>query len=219
MNSFSHFFWFASVLLAPLWSAAAEKRMLILGDSLTKGYGLEQAFAFPSILQQKIAESGLPEWEVLNGGVSGDTTAGGLRRLPWLLKKEVDLLVVALGGNDGLRGIDPAETERNLQAMIQAARARYPEIEIVIAGMQMPENFGKDYIEQFQAVFPRVAQANNLTLIPFLLEGVGGIAELNQPDQIHPNKEGQKIVAETVWEVIRPILEYSSAPSSSELGQ
>tara|TARA_R110002096_G_scaffold24760_32_gene78093 strand:+ start:10269 stop:10907 length:639 start_codon:yes stop_codon:yes gene_type:complete len=192
--------------LLPLAASAEEKRMLILGDSLTKGYGLDPGAAYPALIQEKLDAGGLEKWRVLNAGVSGDTTAGGLRRAPWLLKKPVDLLIIALGGNDGLRGIDPAESEKNLQAIIDAARAANPETEIVIAGMQMPDNMGKDYVSRFKTVFPAIAEKNELPLIPFLLEGVAGDPNLNQPDYIHPNEAGQKIIAETVWEAIEPLI-------------
>lgn len=192
--------------LLPLTTSAEEKRLLILGDSLTKGYGLDPGAAYPALIQEKLDASGLTEWRVLNGGVSGDTTAGGLRRAPWLLKKPVDLLIIALGGNDGLRGIDPSESEKNLQAIIDAAKSANPKTEIVIAGMQMPDNMGKDYVSRFKNVFPNIAEKNKLARIPFLLEGVAGDPNLNLPDYIHPNEEGQKIIAETVWSVIQPML-------------
>ncbi|MEM1297258.1 MAG: arylesterase [Verrucomicrobiota bacterium] len=193
--------------LLPVWSSAAEKRLLILGDSLTKGYGLDPEASYPALLQDKLEANTPGEWRVLNGGVSGDTTAGGLRRAPWLLKKPVDLLIIALGGNDGLRGIDPSESEKNLQAIIDAAKASNPETQIVIAGMQMPDNMGKDYVSRFKALFPMIAEKNKLVLIPFLLEGVAGDPELNLPDYIHPNEDGQKIIAETVWAAIQPLLQ------------
>lgn len=192
--------------MTALSGGAEERRILVLGDSLTKGYGLDPEDAFPSLLQEKIKESGLDDWTVMNGGVSGDTTAGGLRRINWLLRKEVDILIVALGGNDGLRGIDPSETEKNLQGIIDAARKKYPDLKIIIAGMQMPDNLGKDYVKRFREAFPKVAEENDLPMIPFLLEGVGGNPDLNQPDFIHPNEAGQKIIAETVWKVLGPIV-------------
>lgn len=192
--------------MTALSGGAEERRILVLGDSLTKGYGLDPEDAFPSLLQEKINESGLDDWTVMNGGVSGDTTAGGLRRINWLLRKEVDILIVALGGNDGLRGIDPSETEKNLQGIIDAARKKYPDLKIIIAGMQMPDNLGKDYVKRFREAFPKVAEENDLPMIPFLLEGVGGNPDLNQPDFIHPNEAGQKIIAETVWKVLGPIV-------------
>jgi acyl-CoA thioesterase-1 len=179
---------------------------VILGDSITAGYGLEPEQAYPALLQEKIAAAGLP-FTIVNAGVSGDTTAGGLRRLEWTLARGADVLVVALGGNDGLRGISPKQTEENLTGIIQRARAKYPAIKVVVAGMEMPANMGSDFVGQFRALFPRVAQGANAALVPFLLEGVGGVTALNQPDLIHPTAEGQKRIADSVWKVLRPVLE------------
>jgi len=156
-------------------------------------------------LQEKITKAGL-NYKVVNAGLSGDTTAGGLRRISWLLRQPVDVLLLELGGNDGLRGIDPTETERNLKGIIEKVRQKNPNTTIVIAGMQMPENMGKDYTTRFRDVFARVATENRATLIPFMLEGVGGKAELNQPDRIHPTAEGHKIIAATIWKVLQPVL-------------
>lgn len=207
MNFLKSVFLVSFFCLAALPSGRAEeRRILILGDSLTKGEGLMTEQAFPALLGKKMTESGNQNWTVLNGGVSGDTTAGGLRRLTWLLGKKVDILVVALGANDGLRGVAPAETDRNLQAIIDKAKAKHPDIRIIIAGMQMPDNFGKEYVKKFREVFPEVAKRNNLPLIPFLLEGVGGVPELNLPDLIHPNQKGQEVIAETVWKTLQPMI-------------
>jgi acyl-CoA thioesterase-1 len=195
--------WVAAPVLA---TAAEEKRILILGDSLTKGYGLTLEQAFPALLQKKAKEAGFTGHVVLNGGVSGDTTAGGLRRMGWLLKKRVDVLVIALGGNDGLRGVDPDETAKNLQAIIEKARKANPDIRLLLAGMEMPQNMGQEYIDRYQRVFPAIAKKNKIPLIPFLLKGVGGDPKLNQPDRIHPNEEGQKVLAETVWKPLELIL-------------
>lgn len=181
------------------------KALLILGDSLAAGFGLEPDQAFPALLQEKIDSAGLP-YRVLNGGLSGDTTAGGLRRIDWLLKQKVDLLLIELGGNDGLRGITPEETRKNLLGIVSKAKEKYPKLKIVIAGMEMPPNMGEDYTKKYHEVFPDVAKQTGATLIPFLLEGVGGRAELNQPDRIHPTPEGHKIVAETIWKVLQPLL-------------
>ena len=204
------FFCAATWVAAPgLATASEEKRILILGDSLTKGYGLTPDAAFPALLEKQAKKAGLENWIVLNGGVSGDTTAGGLRRMKWLLKKRVDVLIIALGGNDGLRGVDPDETAKNLQAIIDTARKTYPKIKLLLAGMEMPENMGKEYIARYQAIFPKVAKKNGIPLIRFLLEGVGGNPKLNQPDMIHPNEEGQKVVAKTVWKALWPLLKDS----------
>ncbi len=181
------------------------KNLLILGDSLAAGYGINREEAFPALLQKKIETAKLP-YRIVNGGVSGDTTAGGLRRIDWMLKQPVDVLIVELGGNDGLRGIPPAETKKNLQGIIDKAKQKYPQVRVVIAGMQMPPNMGEDYTKAFAEVFPAVAKANQATLIPFLLEGVGGQADLNQPDGIHPTPKGHEVVAENVWKVLAPVL-------------
>ena len=203
-----------------LWAADAPNsngarnptgRIVVLGDSITAGYGLDRDEAYPALLQQKITAAGLP-FTVVNAGVSGDTTAGGLRRLDWSLQGGAAVLIVALGGNDGLRGIAPKQTEENLAAIIQRARAKLPGIKIIIAGMEMPANMGADFVARYRALFPEVAKAGNAALVPFLLEGVGGVAGLNQADQIHPNVEGQKLVAENVWKVLRPILEPATHP-------
>jgi acyl-CoA thioesterase I len=143
---------------------------------------------------------------VINAGVSGDTTAGGLARLDWVLQKKIDVLVLALGANDGLRGLPVAQMKANLQAIIDRVKAKNPAVKIVIAGMRMPPNLGGDYAAAFQQVFADVARANNATLIPFLLDGVGGQIDLNQPDHIHPTAAGHKVVAENVWRVLEPLL-------------
>jgi len=182
-----------------------EKVILFLGDSLSAGFGLDVAEAFPSLIQKKIAQEKLP-FKVINAGLSGETTAGGLRRIDWLLKQKVDVLVIELGGNDGLRGIAPSETKKNLQGIIDKAREKNPDMVIVLAGMQAPPNMGKDYTEKFRAIFPALAKKNSIALIPFLLEGVAGNPRLNLPDGIHPTAEGHRIIAETVWNTLNPIL-------------
>lgn len=183
-----------------------KKTIMILGDSLAAGAGVDPSEAFPALLQKKVDEAGL-NYTVVNAGVSGDTTAGGLRRMDWLLKRKVDVLVLELGGNDGLRGIPVAATRTNLQTIIEKAKKKYPDVKIIVAGMQMPPNMGEEYNKAYRETFPEVAKANHAELIPFLLEGVGGNPELNQADHIHPNVEGHKIVAENVWKVLRPVLE------------
>lgn len=190
--------------------AAATKTVVVLGDSLAAGYGLDPSESFPALLQKKINAVGL-KFTVVNAGVSGDTSSGGLRRIDWLLKRRVDVLVLELGGNDGLRGIPVGVTKTNLQAIIDRTRQKNPRAQIVIAGMQMPPNMGADYTTEFARLFPELAKANNTALVPFLLEGVGGKPELNLPDLIHPTAEGQKIVATNVWTVLKPVLEKASA--------
>lgn len=183
-----------------------KKRVVVLGDSLAAGYGLERDEAYPALLQKKIDDAGLP-YEVVNAGVSGDTTAGGLRRIGWALgQKGAAVLVIALGGNDGLRGIPPDQTEKNLTDIITKARATNPAMKILIAGMQMPDNLGTEYVASFKAVFSKVAEKEKTELLPFLLEGVGGDEKLNQADRIHPNAEGQGKIAELVWAKLKGML-------------
>jgi acyl-CoA thioesterase-1 len=185
---------------------ADRRTVVVLGDSLAAGYGLDLSESFPAVLQKKIDETGM-KFTVVNAGISGDTSAGGLRRIDWLLKRPVDVLVLELGGNDGLRGIPVGTTRTNLQSIIDRTRQKYPNAKIVIAGMQMPPNMGTEYNGAFEKIFPDLARANDCSLIPFLLEGVGGKPELNLPDLIHPTAEGQKIVANNVWAVLKPVLE------------
>ncbi len=189
-------------------TATATKTVVFLGDSLSAGTGVKPKEAFPALVGEKIQERQLP-FDVVNAGMGGDTTAGGLRRLDWLLQRKIDVLVLELGGNDGLRGLPVSNIKSNLQAMIDKAKAKYPDVKIVIAGMQMPPNVGAKYAEEFKQVFFDVANENNATMIPFLLEGVGGSRELNQPDLIHPNPLGHKMVADVVWKTIEPLLEQS----------
>jgi acyl-CoA thioesterase-1 len=196
----------SSALSAP----AAKKSIVVLGDSLAAGYGLEPSEAFPALLQVKIDAASL-DFTVVNGGVSGDTSAGGLRRIDWLLKRPIDVLVLELGGNDGLRGLPASATRTNLQGIIDRARAKNPQLQVVIAGMQMPPNMGEEYDHAFQQIFPDLAKANHAALVPFLLEGVGGHPDLNQADHIHPTAEGDKIVADNVWKVLEPVLKDSTA--------
>ncbi len=188
--------------------AAATRTIVFFGDSLSAGYGLADAAdeAFPALIQRKITAAKLA-YRVVNAGLSGDTTAGGLRRIDWLLQHPVDILVLELGGNDGLRGLPTQETERNLQQIIDKTRAKNPQVKIVIAGMRLPPNLGVDYVARFIAVFPALAKNNpDAVLLPFILEGVGGDPRLNQRDQIHPTAEGHKIIAELVWKTLQPLL-------------
>ncbi len=179
--------------------------VLCLGDSLTDGYGLDRSQAYPARLQKKVDAL---DWKfkVINAGLGGDTTAAALRRLDWLLQRRIDVLILALGGNDGLRGLPLPEIRKNLEAIISKATARYPEVKVVVAGMQIPPNYGRQYVQGFRALFPKVAARYRAQLIPFLLEGVGGRSELNFADGIHPNGRGQEIVAENVWKIIEPVL-------------
>jgi acyl-CoA thioesterase-1 len=204
----SFFVCFVSFLVSPLLAEAVEtKTLLFFGDSLTAGYGLDDpsAQAFPALVQKKVDATGLP-WRVVNAGLSGETSAGGLRRVDWILRQRVEVFVLELGGNDGLRGLPPETTHANLQAIIDRVRAKYPTAKIVLAGIAAPPNMGADFTRAFAAIFPELAEKNGVPLIPFLLEGVGGWPEFNQPDGIHPNVQGHAIVAETVWKVLQPLL-------------
>ena len=207
-----------TALLLAGWTlaqAADPATLLCLGDSLTAGYGLAPQQAWPALLNERIQQEGLP-WRVVNAGLSGDTSAGGLRRLDWLLGQPVQVLVLALGANDGLRGTPPEETERNLRAIVEKARARYPEVTVVLAGMQMPPNLGPDFTAAFRALYPRLARELNLTLWPFMLEGVAGRPELHLPDEIHPNAEGQRLLAEQAWLILQPLLRPAGATPSAD---
>ena len=185
-------------------ASARLKAILFFGNSLTVGYGLEPSEAFPALIQNKIDSLHLP-YKVINGGVSGETTSGGIGRIDWILRQPVDVFVLELGGNDGLRGIPLTVTKKNLQAIMDKVKTKYPAAKIVLAGMEIPPNMGQDYTTEFRKIYPELAATNNITLIPFLLKGVGGDPKLNQDDGIHPNKEGEKIVAENVWEMLKGI--------------
>jgi len=186
-------------------AADERKRIVVLGDSLAAGSGVGKDGAYPAFVQKRIDQEKLP-YTVINAGVDGDTSSGGLRRINWLLRKKVDVLLLELGGNDGLRGIDTKTTKANLIAIVARTRDKYPDVKVVIAGMQMPPNMGKKYTEAFKKIFPVVAKETKSALIPFLLEGIGADPKYNQPDLIHPTKEGHEIVAGTVWKVLGPVL-------------
>ena len=182
--------------------------ILFLGTSLTAGLGLDTSQAYPARIEERVREEGLP-YRVVNAGVSGETSAAARRRLDWLLRQPVAVLVIETGANDGLRGQDPAATRAEIQAMIDRARQASPPPRIVLVGMQAPPNLGREYTQAFRAVYSDLARANEVTLVPFLLEGVAGQARLNQADGIHPTAEGQRILADNVWPPLRPLL---SAP-------
>jgi acyl-CoA thioesterase-1 len=186
-------------------SAPEPKIILFLGDSITAGYGLEPSQAYPALIQEKI-DAKRWQFKVVNAGQSGDTTAGGLSRMDWLLRNRVDVLVLELGGNDGLRGLPVETTRKNLQAIIDRTRAKYPAAKVILAGMMVPPNMGRDYGQKFEAIFRDVAKKNKAELIPFVLEGVGGVRELNLSDGIHPTAKGHEIVALNVWKVLEPVL-------------
>ena len=191
--------------------AANSPRVVFLGDSLTAGLGLDVDEAFPAVLGGLLEAEGLPI-RVINGGVSGDTTAGGLRRLDWLLRQKPDVVVVGLGGNDGLRGLDVAASEENLRAIVRKCRAAGASV--LLLGMQMPPNYGPEYTAQFRDLYPRLARELDVPLVPFLLEGVGGNPDLNQPDGIHPTAEGQRIVARHVLPHLRDVLRQRAAATA-----
>ena len=189
----------------PVSATTSTKNIVFLGDSLTAGLGVQTTEAFPALIADKIRAAGL-SFEVENAGLSGDTSAGGLRRIDWLLQRRIDLLVLELGANDGLRGLDLKSMKTNLQAIIDKTKAKNPQVQVVLAGMQVPPNLGADYATGFEHAYRELARENNAALIPFLLEGVGGHRDLNQQDLIHPTAAGHRIVAELVWRTLEPIL-------------
>jgi acyl-CoA thioesterase-1 len=197
----------AAPLIGSAEGAARPRTVVFFGDSLTAGYGLDDPDeeSYPAQVQKRIDTEHLP-WHVVNAGLSGETSAGGLRRVDWVLNQKPDVFVLELGANDGLRGTAVDVTRANLQGIIDHVRARYPDTRIVLAGMRMPPSMGQDYSESFHALFPALARKNGITLIPFLLDKVAAIPDLNQGDGIHPTSAGAKIVADGVWTVLRPVL-------------
>jgi len=181
------------------------KTILFFGNSLTAGYGLELSQAFPALIQAKIDSLKLP-YKIINAGLSGETTGGGNTRIDWMLKQKIDVLVIELGGNDGLRGISPELTHTNLQSIIDKAKKKYPDIKIVLAGMEAPPNMGQKFTADFRKIYKELAEKNQVNLIPFLLVGVGGEPKLNLSDGIHPTAEGHQIVAETVWQTLKNVI-------------
>ena len=194
-----------AILALPIAHGDERRTVVFFGDSLTAGLGVDINEAFPALIQEKINNAELP-WRVVNAGLSGETTAGGLRRIDWVLKQRVDCLVLELGANDGLRGLPPTLTRSNLQAIIDRTRATYPNALVLVVGMLMPPNFGEELTREFAQIFPAIAESNRAPLIPFLLVGVGGIPELNQSDGIHPTARGHVVMAETVWAYLQPML-------------
>lgn len=181
------------------------KSILFFGDSITAGLGVDKSQAFPALIQERIDSLGL-NYEVINGGLSGETSAGGLRRIDWILQRDIDVMILELGGNDGLRGIDLNSTKDNLQQIIDKVKTRNPDVQIILAGMQVPPNLGQDYTRQFENIYPELAEENDLPLIPMIMDKVGGSEELMQSDGLHPTPKGHKVIAETVWQVLRPLL-------------
>jgi len=210
LNSYSRLLdWILYVLLVAIiliGAAPMPRVVLFLGDSITAGYGLDITQAYPALIQEKIDAKNWP-FKVVNAGQSGDTTAGGLNRIDWLLRSRIDVLFLELGANDGLRGLPAENVQKNLQAIIDRVKTKYPEVKIVIAGMKVPPNMGRSYSDQFQSIFVSLAKKNNAPLIPFILEGVGGIRDLNLPDGIHPTARGHEIVAANVWKALEPVLQ------------
>ncbi|HWV75497.1 MAG TPA: arylesterase [Pseudosphingobacterium sp.] len=186
--------------------SSTRRNILFFGNSLTAGYGLESPEeAFPALIQKKIDSLALP-YQAISAGLSGETSAGGNERVEWVIKQSFDIFVLELGANDGLRGLDTDETYKNLASIIEKVKATNPNCKIVLAGMMVPPSMGRTYARKFQAIFPTLAKEYRLSLIPFLLEGVGGEVELNQKDGIHPTSAGQKILAENVWKILEPLL-------------
>jgi acyl-CoA thioesterase I len=185
--------------------AAEPQNILILGDSIGAGYGVDPSESFAGLLGARLKAEKLG-YRIVNASVSGDTTASGLRRISWVLKRKAAVLLVELGGNDGLRGITPETTRANLEGIIDRARKKDPGIKIILAGMQMPGNMGKTFSDKYRAIYPAVAKAKDVALIPFLLEGVGAVPEMNQPDLIHPNPRGHRRVVENVWPILAKVM-------------
>jgi acyl-CoA thioesterase-1 len=199
---------------APVAATGAERpTVLFVGTSLTAGYGVESEESYPALLQEKIDSAGL-NYRVVNAGVSGQTSAGARSSIDWLLRQPVSVLVIETGANDGLRGLPPDSLRANIQAILDRARELRPAPRLVLIGMRIPPNYGQSYSRQFEAVFPELARANDAELVPFLLEGVGGVAALNQPDGVHPTAQGQRRMAETVWRVLEPVLREAQNPAA-----
>ncbi len=188
----------------PATQTSDRPRVVFLGDSLTAGYGLEADQAFPALVGKLLESEAVPV-DIINAGVSGDTTAGGAGRLDWLLRQSPDIVVIGLGGNDGLRGLQPSVSEQNLREIIR--RCREADVKVLLLGMLIPPNYGVDYTTAFREVFPRIAEEMNVPFMPFLLEGVGGDRELNQRDGVHPTAEGQRIIADNLLPYLRPLLD------------
>ena len=182
-----------------------KKTIVFFGNSLTAGYGLSPSQAFPALIQNKIDSLNLP-YTVINAGVSGETSSGGNARIDWILRQPLDVFILELGANDGLRGIPLHETKKNLQSILDKVKQKYPAAKLILAGMQIPPNMGQTYTTEFRNIFQELAAGNKITLIPFILEGVGGEEKLNQPDGIHPTAEGHVIVAENIWKELRQLL-------------
>ncbi len=186
----------------------SKKNILFFGNSLTAGYGLDDASTagFVGLTQQRIDSLNLP-YRCINAGLSGETTAGGNSRIDWVIEQQpIDIFILELGGNDALRGLKAEDSERNLQGILDKVRSKYPSVKVILSGMKAPYSMGNAYTSAFQNIYPSLAKRNQITLIPFVLDGVGGIAELNQKDGIHPTAAGNKIIVETIWRILKPML-------------
>ncbi len=183
---------------------SSERTIIVFGDSIAAGYGLDSDQAFPAFIQEKVDDSGL-NYRVINAGLSGETSAGGLRRVDWILQRQADIFILELGGNDGLRGIDPDLTKQNLRGIMQKVRNSNPDVKILLAGMEAPPNMGDTYTSHFREIFKKLSEEADV-FMPFILEDVAGISELNLPDGIHPTEEGHRIIANNLWEYLRPML-------------
>ena len=181
--------------------AAQKKNIIFFGNSLTAAYGLTPSQGYVALIQQRLDSLGLP-YQAINAGLSGETTAGGRERVNWVLRQPVDIFVLELGGNDALRGIEPASAQENLGAIIETVKSKYPQAKIILAGMEAPPNMGQRYTTEFRQMYQKLAKEHGTALIPFFLEGVGGVPELNQQDRIHPNEKGQFVLLENVWKVL-----------------
>lgn len=196
---------FLFIVTALLFQASPTKVILFFGDSHTAGYGLSPEEAFPALVEKSLIKTGA-KVKVINSGLSGETSAGGLTRIDWILRQPIDVFVLELGANDGLRGLPLEQTRKNLQTIIDKVKGKYPGCKFVMAGMMVPPNMGKEYASSFQNIFRDLTKKNDGVLIPFLLEGVAGIEKLNQADGIHPNVEGHKIVAKNITKILSPLL-------------
>jgi acyl-CoA thioesterase-1 len=185
--------------------STAKKNILFFGNSLTAAYGLDPSQGYVALIQQRLDSLSLP-YKAINAGLSGETTAGGKERVDWVIKQPVDIFVLELGGNDALRGIETSASYENLGAIIEKVRSKYPQAKIILAGMEAPPNMGPDYTSKFRKMYPDLAKKHQTALIPFFLEGIGGVPELNQQDRIHPNEKGQFVLRENVWKVLQPLL-------------
>lgn len=190
---------------APAPAPSKKKNIIFFGNSLTAAYGIDPTDGYVSLIQQRIDSLGLP-YKTVNAGLSGETTAGGKERVGWVIRQPVDIFVLELGGNDALRGIPPASSRANLEAIILTVKEKYPSASIVLAGMLAPPNMGEKYTSEFSAMYPALAEKHDISLIPFFLADVAGISELNQADRVHPNEKGQRIIVENVWSVLKELL-------------